>query len=72
MFRPITVAPTFDWASSTTSELAFTSPLLPLLLAPRLELEGPSVQIHAADAERIVLALVGAGGIRPAKRRSGT
>jgi hypothetical protein len=26
MFRPITVAPTFDWTSSTTGVLALTSP----------------------------------------------
>jgi hypothetical protein len=34
-----------------------------LLLAPRLELEDPTMQIHAADAERVLLALVRAGDV---------
>src|SRR5439155_10435398 len=36
---------------------------LALRLAPRIELEEPFVQAHPADADRVLLALVGAGDV---------
>lgn len=35
--------------------------VLPLLVAPCLELDNPSMQVHASDAKRVLLTLVGAG-----------
>jgi hypothetical protein len=66
MLRPMTVAPTLASDSSTTRELSFASPPSRAVhRAPDGERKHPLVQSHAADAERIVDALV-----RPATKPS--
>jgi hypothetical protein len=72
MFLPMSVAPMPSRHRSTTAVLALTSALLAVHLLEHGEREGPSVQLHPPDAQRILLGVMaGILGTKVARQTSG-